>query len=88
MMNSYHKSVLLESSINGLAIQPCGIYVDATFGGGHSRRILKKLSEGKLYAFDMDNACLINRIENDDRFKIIKSNFKHMSEIYSLKASN
>ena len=81
MMNSYHKSVQLESSINGLAIQPCGIYVDATFGGGgHSRRILKKLSEGKLYAFDMDNACLINRIENDDRFKIIKSNFKHMSE--------
>ena len=81
MMNSYHQSVLLESSINGLDIKPHGIYVDATFGGGgHSRMILKKLSEGKLFAFDMDNACLVNKIKNDDRFKIVKSNFKHMSE--------
>ena len=69
MMNSYHKSVLLESSINGLAIQPCGIYVDATFGGVATQKGRFWLSKGKLYAFDMDNACLINRIENDDRFQ-------------------
>ena len=81
MMNNYHQSVLLESSISGLDIQPYGIYVDATFGGGgHSRMILKKMYEGKLFAFDMDNDCLINIIKHDDRFKIIKSNFKYMSE--------
>tara|TARA_B100001287_G_scaffold170557_1_gene143547 strand:- start:7321 stop:8223 length:903 start_codon:yes stop_codon:yes gene_type:complete len=80
-MNNYHQSVLLESSISGLNIQPNGTYVDATFGGGgHSRMILKKLFGGKLFAFDMDNDCLVNRIGDDDRFKIVKSNFKYINK--------
>ena len=51
----YHKAVLLDESIAGLSIQPNGIYVDVTFGGGgHSKSILQKLDNGKLFAFDQD----------------------------------
>ena len=53
---SYHIPVLLNESIEGLAIKEDGTYVDVTFGGGgHSRAILSKLGEnGRLYAFDQD----------------------------------
>ena len=45
MIRMYHKPVLLEQSIIGLKINPNGIYVDATFGGGgHSKQILSKLN--------------------------------------------
>ncbi|MBR9873873.1 MAG: 16S rRNA (cytosine(1402)-N(4))-methyltransferase, partial [Vibrionaceae bacterium] len=49
-----HISVLLNESIDGLAIKPGGIYIDGTFGrGGHSRTILSKLGEnGRLYSID------------------------------------
>ena len=55
----YHKPVLIDQSIDGLKINPNGIYVDATFGGGgHSLTILSKLGlRGKLFAFDQDNDC-------------------------------
>ena len=46
---------LLKESIDGLNIQPDGVYVDVTFGGGgHSVEILKKLKNGRLIAFDQD----------------------------------
>jgi 16S rRNA (cytosine1402-N4)-methyltransferase len=50
---SYHNPVLLFESVDGLEIDPSGIYVDVTFGGGgHSKEILKRLSEkGRLYAY-------------------------------------
>ena len=46
----YHNAVLLSESVEGLNIQPNGIYVDVTFGGGgHSKEILNQLgSEGRL----------------------------------------
>lgn len=51
-----HYSVLLNESIEGLAIKPEGIYIDGTFGrGGHSRQILKYLNDkGQLLAIDQD----------------------------------
>lgn len=50
-----HYSVLLNESIDALDIKSDGIYVDGTFGrGGHSQKILKKLVQGKLIAFDRD----------------------------------
>ena len=51
-----HETVLLHEAIDGLAIKPNGIYIDATFGrGGHSRLILSKLGpEGRLIAIDRD----------------------------------
>ena len=51
-----HTSVLLQECLDGLAIKPDGIYIDATFGrGSHSGEILKQLdSDGRLIAFDRD----------------------------------
>ena len=62
----YHNPVLLHESIDALITNPDGIYVDVTFGGGgHSREILKRLSEkGKLYSFDQDLDALNNNIED------------------------
>jgi 16S rRNA (cytosine1402-N4)-methyltransferase len=73
----YHNPVLLKETVDGLNIQPDGIYVDVTFGGGgHSREIMSRLGEkGKLFAFDQDLDALNNAID-DDRFTLINENFR------------
>ncbi|HRR62917.1 MAG TPA: 16S rRNA (cytosine(1402)-N(4))-methyltransferase RsmH [Paludibacteraceae bacterium] len=73
---AYHIPVLLHEAVNGLNIQPDGIYVDATFGGGgHAREILNKLNEkGRLIAFDQDEEATKNAF-NDSRFTFVHSNF-------------
>lgn len=77
-MSEYHIPVLLEESINGLNLQPYGIYVDATFGGGgHSLRILERLQGGKLVAFDQDEDALQNLID-DERLIFVNHNFKYL----------
>ena len=75
----YHKPVMLKEAIQGLKIDPDGVYVDVTFGGGgHSRAILQKLSNrGRLLAFDQDKAAHENSI-SDDRFHLIDGNFSHL----------
>lgn len=77
MSDAYHVPVLLEACLEGLAIKPDGVYVDATFGGGgHSRAVLGQLNEqGKLIGFDQDPDALDNAIE-DPRFTLIHQNFK------------
>ena len=77
----YHKPVMLEEAVQGLKIDPNGVYVDVTFGGGgHSKAILQKLSEsGRLMAFDQDLGAVQNEII-DDRFQLIKSNFSHLNQ--------
>ena len=54
---TYHVPVLLTESVDGLDIQPGGVYADVTFGGGgHSREILRRLNgKGHLYSFDQDS---------------------------------
>jgi 16S rRNA (cytosine1402-N4)-methyltransferase len=76
----YHNPVLLNESISGLNINPSGIYVDVTYGGGgHSQEILKNLnSNGKLIAFDQDQDAIENR-SNDSRLNLVKSNFKYLN---------
>src|SRR5690554_750966 len=76
---AYHIPVMLTECLEALAIQPNGIYVDVTFGGGgHSRAILERLGpEGRLFAFDQDPDALGNQIA-DDRFKLIHQNFQFM----------
>ena len=78
---TYHVPVLLKESIDGLAIQPGGIYVDVTFGGGgHSREILRCLGpEGHLYSFDQD-ADAEKNIVDDDRFTFVRSNFRYVKQ--------
>ena len=76
---TYHVPVLLNESIDGLAIKPDGIYVDVTFGGGgHSKEILRRLGEkGHLYSFDQDPDAEKN-IVDDDRFTFVRSNFRYL----------
>ena len=86
---AYHVSVLLRESVDGLAIQPDGVYVDVTFGGGgHSREILGRLGKnGHLYGFDQDADAeknLSNLTDEtsffavDDRFTFVRSNFRYI----------
>ncbi len=76
-----HISVLLNESVDGLSIDPDGIYIDGTFGrGGHSRAILSRLSEkGRLISIDRDPQAIAiaNRI-SDPRFQIIHGPFSNM----------
>ena len=74
----YHIPALLKTSIDGLNIQPDGIYVDVTFGGGgHSMEILKRLKTGKLIAFDQDEDAGIN-IPADERLLFLNQNFRFL----------
>lgn len=76
---SYHVPVMLEESVDGLAIEEGGIYVDVTFGGGgHSREILRRMGHGgKLYGFDQD-ADAEHNIPDDPRFVFVRSNFRYL----------
>lgn len=77
---TYHVPVLLNESIDGLAIKPDGIYVDVTFGGGgHSREILRRLGpDGHLFSFDQDADAEKNMVD-DDRFTFVHSNFRWLA---------
>ena len=79
--DTYHVPVLLEESIDGLAIQPDGLYADMTFGGGgHSSEILRRLGrEGHLYGFDQD-ADAERNIPADERFTFVRSNFRYVKQ--------
>lgn len=76
---AYHIPALLEGCLNGLNINPNGIYADVTFGGGgHSRAITERLSpEGHLYGLDQDTDAWRNRID-DPRFTFVLSNFAYL----------
>lgn len=82
----YHIPVLLNESIKGLNLHANGVYVDVTFGGGgHSREILSRLTEGShLYSFDQDADAEQNidnmglSEEQVDRFTFVRSNFRYL----------
>lgn len=81
----YHLPVLLHEAVAGLQIDPSGIYVDCTFGGGgHSGAILKQLnSNGKLIAFDQD-ADAVKNVPDDKRLIFIPHNFRHLRRFLRL----
>ena len=85
-MQEYHQPVLLLESIEGLNINPDGIYIDLTMGGGgHSKEILKKLENGHLYAFDQDKDAKANAAEIGNRsFTYVEANFRHLSRFLKL----
>ncbi len=84
--SSYHRPVMLQECIDGLNIDPNGIYVDVTFGGGgHSREILKHLNGGHLYAFDQDQDARTNADGITDRsFTFIEANFRFLKRFLKL----
>lgn len=91
---TYHVPVLLGQSVDGLNIQPGGIYIDVTFGGGgHSSEILSRLDyNAHLYSFDQDPDAEQNtmhsenakegnepkRFVDDSRFTFVRSNFRYL----------
>ncbi len=80
----YHIPVLLQESLEGLNINPEGVYVDVTFGGGgHSTAILERLSsKGRLIAFDQDPDAHLNapkKTVSDKRFTLIHNNFRFLA---------
>ena len=79
MNEIYHIPAMLRETIQGLNIQPDGLYVDVTFGGGgHSRAILQQLSEqGKLYSFDQDLDTLQNAMHQEN-WQFVHSNFRYL----------
>jgi 16S rRNA (cytosine1402-N4)-methyltransferase len=85
LTNTYHIPVLLSESIETLNIQPNGIYVDCTFGGGgHAKAILEKLGAGgKLVAFDQDEDAKKN-LPEDERLIFVSQNFRHLQRFLRL----
>ncbi|MBO5975375.1 MAG: 16S rRNA (cytosine(1402)-N(4))-methyltransferase RsmH [Paludibacteraceae bacterium] len=75
----YHIPALLKETVDGLNVNPDGVYVDVTFGGGgHSREIMRRLGKkGKLISFDQDLDACANRID-DERFVFVRSNFRYL----------
>jgi len=92
MKEQYHIPVLLNEVIDGLRINPDGIYVDCTFGGGgHSTAILQQLSaKGKLVAFDQDDDARKNLPmgqagkPDDERIIFVPQNFRHLQRFLRL----
>ncbi len=86
-MEFKHKSVLLEETVDGLAVKPDGIYVDGTLGGGgHSYEICRRLSgKGRLIGIDQDEdaiAAATKRLEEfKDRVTIVRSNYCNMRRV-------
>ena len=83
MNEIYHIPAMLRETIQGLNIQPDGLYVDVTFGGGgHSRAILEalragvELGSGKLYSFDQDLDALHNAMNGSEWFRMAQNNSK------------
>lgn len=76
----YHIPALLPETLEALNINPEGIYVDVTYGGGgHSRAIMEQLNaKGHLYSFDQDEDA-VKRAMVDPRFTIVYSNFRFLS---------
>lgn len=86
-----HTTVLLKETVDGLNINPDGIYVDCTLGGaGHSEYLVKQLSEkGRLICFDQDTIAIENAkvrlADYLDRVTFVHSNFRYLKEeLYNL----
>ena len=85
--DTYHVPVLLRESVDGLDIQPDGVYVDTTFGGGgHSKEILSRLGpKGLLFGFDQDedaerNIGSMGQSPQGPRFIFVRSNFRYIRQ--------
>lgn len=85
-MEFHHISVLLNEAVEGLNINPDGIYVDGTMGGGgHSREILKCIENGKLIGFDRDmtaiNVCRERLSCFGEKVEFVNRNFFEIKDV-------
>ena len=88
-MDFKHIPVLLYETLEGLNINPDGIYVDGTAGGaGHSSEIAKRLTTGRLFSLDQDPDAVkaaTERLSVYPQAKVIKTNFRDMADALSEK---
>lgn len=82
-----HETVLLKEAVDGLNINPEGVYIDCTLGGGgHSARILSQLTTGHLYSFDQDQVAIDYNQDNlkqyidEGKVSFIRNNFRNIKE--------
>jgi 16S rRNA (cytosine1402-N4)-methyltransferase len=86
-LSDEHLPVMPDETIQALAIDPGGIYIDCTFGrGGHSRLILEHLErEGRLLAFDRDaqaaNSKTAHELRRDPKFRLEKCNLMNLETL-------
>jgi 16S rRNA (cytosine1402-N4)-methyltransferase len=82
----YHRPVLLNESVEALALKPDGVYVDVTFGGGgHSALIAGRLTTGHLYGFDQDTDAEQEAQKlNSSAFTFVKANFRYLKKYLRL----
>lgn len=80
----YHRPVLLDQTLEALAIRPDGIYLDGTAGGGgHSHAIASRLTTGRLVALDQDPDAIAAagaRLEGLPA-TVVRSNFMYMHQV-------
>jgi len=87
--SAYHRPVMLAQCLAALDLRPGGRYVDVTFGGGgHSVRILEKLTTGHLYSFDQDADAEVEAQQlTRPQFTFVKANFRALlAELQSVDA--
>jgi len=84
----YHIPVLLKETLDLLIVDPKGVYVDCTFGGGgHTKAILDNFPESSVAAFDLDEAARKNyermKPVYGKRLTFFKENFKNIKDVLS-----
>lgn len=80
-IESVHRTVLLNETIDGLNLKPDSVVIDATFGGGgHSREILKRFPKAKVIALDQDKSVWDG---NDERIFFHNENFRDLDKVFS-----
>ena len=86
-MDFSHKSVLLSETINNLSVNPDGIYVDGTLGGGgHAFRVCEKLSaNGRFIGIDQDASAIAAASKRlapfEKQVSIVRSNYESMPQV-------
>ncbi len=81
-----HTSVLLQETVDALAVRENGIYVDGTVGrGGHANLLLSYLSDGHLYGIDKDPEALaesdVNLAAHAGKYTLIHGDFRDMRRL-------
>ena len=83
-MEFSHIPVLLQPCLDGLAIDPTGIYLDGTAGGaGHSMQIAKRLTTGRLIALDQDPDAVAVATERLKGLpaQVVQANFRDAARV-------
>lgn len=85
-MEFKHVSIMLKECIEGLKVNPNGIYVDGTLGGGgHTFKLLQLIDRGKVIGIDQDTDALEAAGKRlsifEDKFVAVHSNYSAIKEV-------